>query len=174
MYGVGQQPELMELKNPYDTSYLLANAIPYLADYAYYEGKYYVYFGIVPELLFYLPCLALTGRGVSEFPRGMVLLCGFCRFRIRIVPGGCETVVSPDSLRVLPDGGRGDAHLWKLCLPGGHAISEYHVPLMAANMFTAAGIWLWLCGLNRERGGCRFFSRAPCVWLLWPAAGRRC
>ena len=23
----------------------------------------------------------------------------------------------------------------------------YHVPLMAANMFTAAGIWLWLGGL---------------------------
>ncbi len=34
----------------------------YLWDTAYYEGHYYVYFGVVPVLLFYLPFYLVTGR----------------------------------------------------------------------------------------------------------------
>ena len=39
----------------------------YLWDTAYYEGHYYVYFGVVPVLLFYLPFYLVTG---DEFPYG--------------------------------------------------------------------------------------------------------
>ena len=30
-------------------------------DHAYYKGKYYVYFGVVPAILFYLPYYVITG-----------------------------------------------------------------------------------------------------------------
>ena len=40
---------------------------PYLFDVAYHDGHYYVYFGVVPVLVFYLPFYLLTG---VEFPHG--------------------------------------------------------------------------------------------------------
>ena len=159
---VGQQPELMELENPYDTSYLLANNIPYLADYAYYEGKYYVYFGIVPELLFYLPCLALTGKA---FPNFLAVWFCFAGFVVSVFGLYREAVKRwfpriPYVFYLMAAG---------VTLTFGSFIylaarpDLYHVPLMAANMFTAAGIWLWLCGLNREKKR---------LWLLF--AGSLC
>mgnify|MGYP000823610677 CR=1 FL=1 len=60
--SVGDAEEaLLAMKNPYDTIALQAAGIGYRADYAYHNGKYYVYFGIVPVLLLYLPYYLLTG-----------------------------------------------------------------------------------------------------------------
>ena len=60
---------LKSLENPYDyrmRSAVMENADEsYLWDTAYYEGHYYVYFGVVPELLFFLPCYLLTGADFS-------------------------------------------------------------------------------------------------------------
>ncbi|MDE7013064.1 MAG: hypothetical protein K2P19_00100, partial [Kineothrix sp.] len=67
--ALGFEPSegLLNAPNPYDTIYLQANGIDYRADYAYYEGKYYVYFGVVPELLLYLPCYLLTGHHIPNY-----------------------------------------------------------------------------------------------------------
>ena len=46
---------MAELENPYDTAARQAAAPDALWDVAYYNGRYYVYFGIVPCLLFQLP-----------------------------------------------------------------------------------------------------------------------
>ena len=46
---------LINADNPYDTIYLQANGIDYKADYAFYNNKYFVYFGITPEILLYYP-----------------------------------------------------------------------------------------------------------------------
>lgn len=61
----------LDLDQPADES-LLAVADPYVPsnrvgaayswDCAFYEGKYYVYYGVVPEILFYLPHYLLTGK----------------------------------------------------------------------------------------------------------------
>lgn len=49
-------------------------------DHAYYNGYYYVYFGIVPVLFFYLPCYVLTGRHLPHvdciFLLGALLMMG--------------------------------------------------------------------------------------------------
>lgn len=37
-----------------------------LTDYAYFDGRYYCYYGIVPIILFYLPYVALTGKLVHN------------------------------------------------------------------------------------------------------------
>ncbi|MBO6260290.1 MAG: hypothetical protein J6N47_05650 [Lachnospiraceae bacterium] len=54
-------PALVALSNPYDDTLRSAMGIETKWDYALYNGKYYVYFGIVPCLLFYLPFYALLG-----------------------------------------------------------------------------------------------------------------
>ncbi len=58
--------ELAELDNPYDPgSRLAADASP-VWDIAYYNGRYYVYFGVIPCLLFQLPFEAITG--IQDLP----------------------------------------------------------------------------------------------------------
>lgn len=56
---------LMAMDNPYDTNARAAACIEYLWDYAYFNGHYYVYFGILPALLYQLPFYLLTG---AELP----------------------------------------------------------------------------------------------------------
>ena len=66
---------LKEMDNPYDTAqrdYLAAvKGETYRWDTAYYEGNYYVYFGVVPVLLAYLPFYLLTGY---DLPNDFALL----------------------------------------------------------------------------------------------------
>ena len=62
-------PKLLALPNPYDTHYRDANVIryqEYFWDYAFYNGKYYSYFGVVPCLLTYLPYYALTNEDLPN------------------------------------------------------------------------------------------------------------
>lgn len=57
--------ELAELINPYDNSLRKAHAISYLWDCVYYNGKYYVYFGIAPIAVYGLIYM-LTGVIASD------------------------------------------------------------------------------------------------------------
>lgn len=54
----------MNLENPYDDleRSKLERGKDYLWDTAYYNGKYYVYFGILPLLIFFLPYYAITKK----------------------------------------------------------------------------------------------------------------
>lgn len=54
---------LQKLENPYEWNQ--RNEIYYKWDRAFYNGKYYCYFGIVPVLFVYLPIYLLTGRLVN-------------------------------------------------------------------------------------------------------------
>ena len=66
---------LKEMDNPYDTTLRDQMAVAageyYRWDTAYYEGNYYVYFGVVPVLLLYLPFYHLTGM---DLPNDMAVL----------------------------------------------------------------------------------------------------
>ncbi len=54
--------KLENLDNPYDHSERVLKNIPEAWDYAYYKGKYYVYYGIVPALLLFLPYKIITHK----------------------------------------------------------------------------------------------------------------
>ena len=54
--------KLSELENPYDFSQRRNAGIAYLWDAAFYEGKYYIYFGILPALILMIPYHILTGE----------------------------------------------------------------------------------------------------------------
>ena len=83
---------LEEMDNPYDFNqreYLQVrhkDQPEYKWDYAYYNGKYYIYFGILPVLLIYLPVYALTGIMLrTDLVVGMlsILLIGACFWLVR-------------------------------------------------------------------------------------------
>ncbi|MBP3701016.1 MAG: hypothetical protein J6I64_03940, partial [Lachnospiraceae bacterium] len=69
---------LASLANPYDMDVRYAEEIAYRWDVAYFEGKYYVYFGVVPCLLFYLPYYLLTGEALVNYPVVIVEEILFC------------------------------------------------------------------------------------------------
>ena len=56
-------PELQAMENPYDQEARVAQGIVRSWDHAYYKGHYYVYFGVLPCLVFFLPYYLLTGGG---------------------------------------------------------------------------------------------------------------
>lgn len=66
---------LKNMENPYDSAYrnkVLKDAGErFLWDRAYFEGKYYVYFGIVPVFVFYMPFYLLTGL---DFPTSVGIM----------------------------------------------------------------------------------------------------
>lgn len=184
--SVGEaDPRLTEQENPYDTISLQAGQIPYQADYAYYEGQYYVYFGIVPELLLYLPFYLITGRDLQNYQAVFLLAAGF----VVAAAGLMQELMK----RYFP---RAPFYLWAVgtfLVTGSVAWiyllqrpDLYHVPIAASCLFTTAGLWFYLAGLNRERkkalwygagslclaltAGCRpqfFLFAFPAVPLFW-------
>lgn len=144
--------ELKSAPNPYDTIYLQANGIDYRADYAYRDGKYYVYFGIVPELVFYLPCYLLTGK---LFPNWLAVLGFFCGFIAAVFALYREVVkrwfpetpflayLIISTLTVCCGN-----YLFMIARP-----DLYNIPIIAAVMFTAAGLWLWIRGKYGSSSG---------------------
>ena len=53
-------PELLAMDDPYDPVAREELKVPFQLDYAFYEGKYYIYFGVIPCLLLYLPWHIIT------------------------------------------------------------------------------------------------------------------
>ena len=58
----------------YDSTAREAAQVNSLWDHAYYDGRYYVYFGIVPCLLFQLPFEAVTGIQNLAYPPCMIVM----------------------------------------------------------------------------------------------------
>ena len=136
---------LINAENPYDTIYLQANGIDYLADYAYYDGKYYVYFGVVPELLLYLPTYLLTGQHMPNYVAVFLFYCGFilavfALYR-EIISRWFERTPYFLYLMICILTVCSGNYLFVIARP-----DLYDTPIMAANMFTVAGLWLWIKG----------------------------
>ena len=138
------------MKNPYDTIALQAAGIGYRADYAYHNGKYYVYFGIVPVLLLYLPYYLLTGGALQNYVAVFVFFAGFI-----IAAAGFVYELMKRYFKEQP------FYLWAVgtgMLVGSYSMfyllirpDLYHVPIVASAMFATGGLWLYLAGLNRPK-----------------------
>ena len=149
--SVGDAEEaLLAVKNPYDTIALQAAGIGYRADYAYHDGKYYVYFGIVPVLLLYLPYYLLTGGALQNYVAVFVFFAGFI-----IAAAGFVYELMKRYFKEQP------FYLWAVgtgMLVGSYSMfyllirpDLYHVPIVASAMFATEGLWLYLAGLNRPK-----------------------
>ncbi len=79
-----QPPQaLIDMENPYDKTerdrVMAQNGVGYKWDHVYYDGKYYVYFGALPVLTYYLPYRLITQQ---EFPTRYGVLINYYVFVI--------------------------------------------------------------------------------------------
>lgn len=66
-FEYGDEDQLANLSNPYDPAERDEAGVYYHWDHAYYNGRYYMYFGVVPVLLVFLPYRVLTGTSLTTF-----------------------------------------------------------------------------------------------------------
>lgn len=80
---------LMEMEDPYDFMTRRVKQIECKFDFAYYDGNYYVYHGILPCLLFYLPIYHLMGlnmpNSIPVFFCSLFFGLGFCSLIRQII-----------------------------------------------------------------------------------------
>ena len=129
--------------NPYDTVYLQANGIEYKADYAYYNGRYYVYFGIVPELLIYYPYHLLTGQGFPNHAAVFLFYCLFVAATFMLFWKLCESYfmnVSFVAYLLISSSAVTFGSFTYLYFTA----DLYSVPIMAAMGFTVFGLLCWV------------------------------
>ncbi len=77
--------ELKAMKNPYDTVARQEYNIDFMWDHAYYNEHYYMYFGVVPVILLFLPYRVITGEALTtyhatQFYTAGIVLCFFILF----------------------------------------------------------------------------------------------
>ncbi|MCH3942520.1 MAG: hypothetical protein LKE37_02190 [Atopobiaceae bacterium] len=191
-----QPPEwLDEMDNPYDYSQRVAHedeeGMGYKGDAAFYQGHYYVYFGVVPVVLSYLPFYALTGQ---DFPNAMAVLLTTVLFVI-----GLERLLSSVARSRFPNTSAGVYLLVFLgvllssgALLGLGRATMYNVPQAFSRCLVVWGLWLWHRGWREGRKpllaagsllmalvfGCRpqmFVFGAfllPLLWWGWKHPGR--
>lgn len=66
-FNYGDEDLLAVLENPYDPEERSKAGVYYHWDHAYYNGHYYMYFGIVPVFLLFLPYRVLTGMPLTTY-----------------------------------------------------------------------------------------------------------
>ena len=80
---------LINMKNPYDLSARMAleNETGEIAlwDHAYYNGRYYSYFGALPALIYYLPYFMITGSHAPNYFGIFLCLVVFTVFSILLI-----------------------------------------------------------------------------------------
>lgn len=66
-YGDLESSGLLELENPYDPAERIKYQTPYHYDHAFYNGHYYMYFGVVPVFLLFIPFKLIFGKTLVTF-----------------------------------------------------------------------------------------------------------
>lgn len=149
-------PALLSLSNPYDDSLRSAMGIETKWDYALFDGKYYVYFGIVPCLIFYLPLYALFE---IKMPNSLPVLCSAVLLLL-----GIYMLIKAVSAAFYPKL-KYAAHLilttviyfgcqmpFFLNQPDGYA-----VPVACAEAMLVWGVYFWVSSLNSK--GWKMYAR---------------
>ncbi len=148
-------PEFLKnMENPYDTTARAyeagASGESYRWDVAYYNGHYYVYFGIVPLLLMYLPFRAIMDAPFPSAVGIMIfalifsvgvfkLLEEFCKKKFRNVSAGTFLITAITFVNCC-----GMTFLAK-------RPDFYSVPIMTSMAFIIWGILMWVKALNTEK-----------------------
>ncbi len=160
---------LKDMKNPYDTSARSKQSQitgdKYRWDVAYFDGHYYVYFGIVPLLVMYLPFRAIfeapfpSAVGIMVF--ALIFSVGvfklldlICKKKFKNVSVGAYLLTALAFVNCC-----GMTFLAK-------RPDFYSVPIMTSMAFIVWGIYLWFKGLNQEKNKIPlFFFGSLCMAL---------
>ena len=148
----GDIPEsLLDMKNPYDTVERSRTADKtgdsYRWDVAFFNGHYYVYFGIVPLLLMYLPFRAATGLPFPSFAGVMVFAAIFALGVFMLLKHIAKTHFKSISVGTFLLVSLGAINFSGMIFLAKRP-DFYSVPIMCACAFTVWGIYCWLKALD--------------------------
>ncbi len=155
LYLSEQPPEwLAEVSNPFDHGIQESTAAQenywYKVDAAYSDGHYYVYFGVVPVVLLYLPFYLLTG---ADLPGAFALLIGVAAFIV-----GLYFLLKSLTKRYFKHISTGTflliyigALLCCVLMIGLGRPTLYQVPVAFARCFGVWGLYLWCEGWHRRK-----------------------
>lgn len=139
--------QLTQVENPYDVAtrlQLLQDGVsPIYWDYAYYNGHWYSYFGVVPAALLYAPYRLITGRvlptGAAEQFLVLLFIIFFSMLMLRLIHRVMpKTSIAAASLTVVS--GLLGAQVGYLA----YRTNFYQVPFAASLALTSLGLWFWL------------------------------
>lgn len=163
---IGAAPYVSSLTNPFDPTLRAATGLDFKWDHAYYNSRYYVYFGVAPVLLFYLPFYALTGRHLPHadcvFLLGGLLMAGTAWLLWQIIRRWFPR--TPYALYLLLSAVTGAASYlgYAVCKP-----DLYLVPILTAIVCGVWGLAFWI-GAERQEGysAWRLGAGALCLALI--------
>lgn len=160
---------LQEMSSPYDKGardeLQKETGQDYLFDVAYYEGHYYVYFGVVPVIVFYLPFYLLTGQA---FPTAIgvlistlafilgasALLDRFARYHFKRVSLGLYLLLQ---ISIVACSGV----LYLIKFP-----TFYSMPIALGLAFSVWGLYFWMCGRSSKRRCVYYVLGSLCMALV--------
>lgn len=149
--NVEPSEELKDLENPYDPSLRSAEKASYRWDYAYYEGKYYVYFGAAPAVLLYLPYNLLTGNDLPNYTAvaifGICYIAGVLFLLWEIIKKWFPK--TPFALYILAAA----AFTAPALTFAEHKPDVYAVPIISALAFAVLGTAFWLAAERTNKKG---------------------
>ena len=144
---------LVDMDNPYDTQYRNQLSDKYgedtLWDRVYYNGHYYVYFGVVPVLMLYIPFYLLTGMQLSNSVAILFYLFVFTIFSFMLIGEVIKRWFkdTPFIYYVL-------FSLLMVNCTNMLYVSQYPgiyiVPITAAVAFTVTGLYFWISSLRNN------------------------
>ena len=141
-HGADKASIISSMANPYDKNERYALAAPLTWDIAFYGGKFYLYFGVVPVLVLFLPWYLLTGRDLASIPAQ-------CVFDAFIVVG-MFLLVNELRRRLCPSMPRGLFLLLSALAPAAilnlmvKTASVHAVASASGLAFVVWGLWLWV------------------------------
>jgi len=142
-------PEILKLDNPYDPSALEKIGESW-NDFAFFNGKYYLYFGIVPVLLFYLPARVLFGINLTAYQCMVFLIPAFISGSFCLIyqllkrytkARNCISLLSYLLVSVLFIGG--SFGIFGLASP-----DMYYLPIFTAMTLCVWGLFFWIYSLK--------------------------
>lgn len=135
--------ELLEMDDPYSFMERMESGVKYKLDYALYEGKYYVYFGIVPCLIFFMPLYMAAGIDIPGWCVIAVLL-----LLLYIGTGGLIKVLADRYCRNISIAVYVFLRIGILAVLSLPAIvsdpNAYYIPMLSAVVFYVFGLWCYI------------------------------
>ena len=172
-------PPLKDMQNPYDPylrqQLIFQNGGPQVIkiywDHAFYHGKYYCYFGVIPAIIFFMPFQLMTGKEMES--------CWAILMAVLIAAIFATLLLVRMSKIWFPNVSFGAVLLasWMLGIGGGilyhvFTASFYSVPESSSYMFSMAGLWCWFESIRQKKDGSR--RRVSAWWIFFGSLFMAC
>lgn len=173
--GFEAPPVLAEMDNPYDRD--LRNRImeetgqSYRWDTGYYNGRYYMYFGVLPELLYFLPYYAATGNDLETHTAVVISLA--------LYMVGAAFLIRAMVVRLFPDTSielMGMIYILLTTCSGVLNIASrpefYALPVVVALYLLMFGLAFWVLSRKKEKELSLGYLAAGSLFIALVAAAR--